>query len=61
MDAPNSAGANGTQLQIYDCHTNGTVTNGANNLCLSVTGTANTAGVTIATCNGRATQRWTRS
>jgi endo-1,4-beta-xylanase len=109
VDSPNSATANGTQLQIYDCHTNanqsfsytsgrqlqilgkcldsptgagsgarvqlydchtgnnqqwnrnsdGTVTSVANNLCLAVNGTGNTSGVTIVTCNGQATQRWT--
>ncbi|RCG31793.1 hypothetical protein DQ384_09695 [Sphaerisporangium album] len=39
----------------------GTVTSAANNLCLNVTGTGNTSAVTIATCNGQTTQRWTRS
>ncbi|MFI7699068.1 hypothetical protein [Nonomuraea sp. NPDC049480] len=31
------------------------------NLCLNVTGTGNSSAVTIAACNGQATQRWTRS
>ncbi|MFC4591191.1 RICIN domain-containing protein [Sphaerisporangium corydalis] len=39
----------------------GTITNGAGGLCLDANGTANTAGVIIRTCDGRATQRWTRS
>ena len=70
LDSPTGAGS-GTRVQLYDCHTgnnqqwnlnsNGTVTSVANNLCLSVTGTGNTSGVTIASCNGQSTQRWTRA
>ncbi|MEO3810194.1 ricin-type beta-trefoil lectin domain protein [Sphaerisporangium sp. B11E5] len=70
LDVP-TGGGSGTRIQLYDCHTgtnqqwvfnsNGTVTSVANNLCLSVTGTGNTSGVTVATCNGQATQRWTRA
>ncbi|MEV6866198.1 RICIN domain-containing protein [Streptosporangium subroseum] len=70
LDAPTNAGS-GTRVQLWDCHTNtnqqwnlntnGTITNGAGNLCLAVNGTTNTGTVTIATCNGQATQRWTRA
>ncbi|MFB9252166.1 ricin-type beta-trefoil lectin domain protein [Sphaerisporangium melleum] len=70
LDSPTNAGS-GTRVQLWDCHTNsnqqwtftssGTITNGANNLCLNATGTGNTAGVTIASCNGQASQRWTRA
>ncbi|MBN6055412.1 RICIN domain-containing protein, partial [Nonomuraea sp. RK-328] len=37
------------------------IESGSNNLCLGVTATGNTSAVTIATCNGQATQRWTRA
>ncbi|MEU3166315.1 endo-1,4-beta-xylanase [Streptosporangium sp. NPDC006930] len=67
LDSPTGAGS-GARVQLYDCHSgnnqqwnrnsNGTVTSVANNLCLSVTGTGNTSGVTIASCNGQSTQRW---
>ncbi|WP_218010959.1 polysaccharide deacetylase family protein [Herbidospora mongoliensis] len=70
LDSPTNAGS-GTRVQLWDCHTNtnqqwnfnsnGTVTNGANNLCLAVTGTANSSTVTVASCNGSANQRWTRA
>ncbi|WP_204044972.1 ricin-type beta-trefoil lectin domain protein, partial [Acrocarpospora phusangensis] len=70
LDSPTGAGS-GTRVQLWDCHTNtnqqwtfnsnGTVTNGANNLCLNVTGTSNSSTVTIASCNGSANQRWTRA
>ncbi|GAA3842753.1 hypothetical protein GCM10022226_76910 [Sphaerisporangium flaviroseum] len=70
LDSPTNAGS-GTRVQLWDCHGNsnqqwtftsgGTVTNGANNLCLNVTGTGNGSTVTVATCNGQAAQRWTRS
>ncbi|MBB6472183.1 polysaccharide deacetylase family protein [Sphaerisporangium rubeum] len=70
LDSPTGAGS-GTRVQLYDCHSgnnqqwnlnsNGTVTSVANNLCLAVTGTGNTSGVTIASCNGQSTQRWTRA
>ncbi|MFC4591189.1 extracellular catalytic domain type 1 short-chain-length polyhydroxyalkanoate depolymerase [Sphaerisporangium corydalis] len=70
LDAPTNAGS-GTRIQLWDCHGNtnqqwtltstGTVTNVANNLCLNVTGTGNTSSVTVATCNGQATQRWTQA
>ncbi|MBO3751445.1 ricin-type beta-trefoil lectin domain protein [Streptosporangiaceae bacterium NEAU-GS5] len=69
LDSPTGAGS-GTRVQLWDCHTgtnqqwnvntNGTVTNGANNLCLAVTATGNTSPVTLATCNGSTNQRWTR-
>ncbi|MEU8206980.1 ricin-type beta-trefoil lectin domain protein, partial [Streptosporangium sp. NPDC049046] len=67
LDSPTGAGS-GARVQLYDCHSgnnqqwnrnsNGTITSVANNLCLSVTGTGNTSGVTIASCNGQSTQRW---
>ncbi|MGW0801402.1 ricin-type beta-trefoil lectin domain protein [Nonomuraea sp. NPDC002799] len=70
LDAPTNAGS-GTRIQLWDCHSNsnqqwtftssGTVTNGAGNLCLAVNGTTNTSAVTVATCNGQATQRWTQA
>ncbi|AWS43416.1 ricin-type beta-trefoil lectin domain protein [Streptosporangium sp. 'caverna'] len=70
LDSPTNAGS-GTRVQLWDCHTNpnqqwnlntnGTITNGANNLCLAVSGTANSSTVTIATCNGTANQRWTQA
>ncbi|GAB1822410.1 SGNH/GDSL hydrolase family protein [Herbidospora sp. RD11066] len=70
LDAPTGAGS-GTRVQLWDCHTNtnqqwvfnsnGTVTSAANNLCLAVTGTANSSSVTVASCNGSANQRWTRA
>ncbi|WP_061293417.1 ricin-type beta-trefoil lectin domain protein [Herbidospora cretacea] len=70
LDSPTNAGS-GTRVQLWDCHTNsnqqwtfnsnGTVTSGANNLCLNATGTGNTATVTVASCNGQASQRWTRA
>ncbi|NAS25738.1 poly(3-hydroxybutyrate) depolymerase [Herbidospora sp. NEAU-GS84] len=70
LDSPTNAGS-GTRVQLWDCHTNsnqqwtfnsnGTVTSNANNLCLNVTGTGNSATVTVASCNGQATQRWTRA
>ncbi|WP_030455806.1 ricin-type beta-trefoil lectin domain protein [Herbidospora cretacea] len=70
LDSPTNAGS-GTRVQLWDCHTNsnqqwtfnsnGTVTSGANNLCLNVNGTGNTSAVTVATCNGQASQRWTRA
>jgi hypothetical protein len=58
-------------VQLWDCHSNsnqqwtfnsnGTVTSAAGNLCLNVTGTGNSSTVTVAGCNGQATQRWTRA
>jgi hypothetical protein len=70
LDSPTGAGS-GTRIQLWDCHgnsnqrwtlnSNGTITNGANNLCLHSNGTGNTSGVTINSCNGSANQRWTRA
>jgi hypothetical protein len=70
LDVPNSATANGTQLEIWDCNGGAnqswTLTS-SNELqvygtkCLNVAGAATTAGtkVQIWDCNGAANQQWT--
>jgi endo-1,4-beta-xylanase len=67
LDIPNSATANGTQVQIYDCHTNANQQFTVNGSALQVLGkcleapsnaTAGTR-VQIWDCNGGANQRWT--
>ncbi|MCP2245925.1 ricin-type beta-trefoil lectin domain protein [Lentzea aerocolonigenes] len=70
LDAPNNAGS-GTRVQIWDCHgganqswnvtTDGTVTSVQTGLCLTSTGTANNASVTVATCQGGTNQRWAKA
>jgi poly(3-hydroxybutyrate) depolymerase len=70
LDAPNNA-TSGTRVQIWDCHgganqnwnvgTNGTITNTQTGLCLNSTGTGNNATVTVATCQGSASQRWAKA
>jgi hypothetical protein len=70
LDAPNNA-ASGARVQIWDCHgganqqwnvtSSGTVTSVQTGLCLDVTGTANNAAVTVATCNSGAGQRWAKA
>ncbi|MFC3897862.1 ricin-type beta-trefoil lectin domain protein [Lentzea rhizosphaerae] len=70
LDAPNNAGS-GTRVQIWDCHgganqswnvtTSGTITSVQTGLCLTSTGTANNASVTVATCQGGANQRWVKA
>ncbi|GAA1266036.1 RICIN domain-containing protein [Sphaerisporangium rubeum] len=68
VDSPNSATANGTQLQIYDCHTNPNqsftydsssrlVTLGK---CLDVpTGGGSGTRIQLYDCHGNSNQRWT--
>jgi poly(3-hydroxybutyrate) depolymerase len=70
LDAPSNA-TPGTRVQIWDCHgganqqwnitSSGTITSVQTGLCLEVTGTANNAAVTVATCNGGAGQRWAKA
>jgi endo-1,4-beta-xylanase len=67
LDIPNSATANGTQVQIYDCHTGANQQFTVNGSALQVMGKcletpSNAAAgsrVQIWDCNGGANQRWT--
>jgi poly(3-hydroxybutyrate) depolymerase len=69
IDVPGSTTANGTQVQLWDCHGNAnqrwTYTSGrqlqtSGNKCLDATGqgTSNGTAVVIYDCNGQANQQW---
>jgi poly(3-hydroxybutyrate) depolymerase len=70
LDAPTNA-SSGARVQIWDCNgganqnwnvgTNGTITSVQTGLCLNSTGTGNNAAVTVATCQGSASQRWAKA
>jgi poly(3-hydroxybutyrate) depolymerase len=70
LDVPANAGS-GTRTRIWDCTggdnqkwnltTTGTITNVQSGLCLTSTGNNNGAGVTVATCNSSAGQRWAKA
>jgi len=68
-DSPQSGmnTANGTPLQLWDCHTNWnqrwTLTNGAfvnpqSGKCLNPSGTTNGSRVNLSTCTGGTAQQW---
>jgi len=70
VDVPNSATADGTQVDIWDCNgganqewdlSNGTITGVQSGLCLEVTGgrTADGALGELWDCNGGSNQQWT--
>ena len=67
IDVPNSTTANGTQVQLWDCHggTNQRWTYNASrqltvygNKCLAANGTSNGAVVAIGDCGSQASQQW---
>ncbi|WP_245657632.1 endo-1,4-beta-xylanase [Herbidospora mongoliensis] len=67
VDVPNASTTDGTQVQIYDCHTNSnqqwSYTSSQElrvygNKCLDAAGTGNGAKVQIYTCWGGANQKW---
>jgi poly(3-hydroxybutyrate) depolymerase len=69
VDVPGSASANGTQVQLWDCHGNanqrwtytaGRQLMGSGNKCLAANnqGTGNGTAVVIWDCNGQASQQW---
>jgi poly(3-hydroxybutyrate) depolymerase len=69
LDVPANSGS-GTRARIWDCTggdnqkwnvANGTITNVQSGLCLNSTGNNNGAGVTVATCNSSAAQRWAKA
>ena len=68
IDVPGSSTANGTQVQLWDCHgnanqrwtytTNRQLISANGNKCLAANGTGNGAAVVIGDCNGQASQQW---
>lgn len=71
LDAEAAGTTSGTRAIIWDCgsganqqwnlNADGTVTGVQSGLCLGPNGTANSAPVTLQTCTGASSQKWTRS
>jgi endo-1,4-beta-xylanase len=67
IDVPNVSTANGTRVQLYDCHgqsnqlwthTSSRQLTVYGNMCLDAAGSGNGSAVQIYSCNGQANQQW---